>query len=58
MALLIGSLFALLFGIGFGISTNIYQSFLRVSKKTNDFISIFIGISLMAFILYLGITTH
>jgi hypothetical protein len=58
MALLIGSLFALLIGAGFGISTNIYQDMFKVTKKANDGISLFVGIAVMAFILYLGFVTN
>jgi hypothetical protein len=58
MALLIGSLFALLIGAGFGISTNFYQDMFKVSKKANDGISLVLGIAMMAFILYLGFVTN
>lgn len=54
MVSLIGAFICLLGMAGFGMSTNLYQDFLGVSKAANDRISIISGLLLAALALYIS----
>ena len=53
MGAIIGIIVSFFLVVGFGLSTNIYEDFLNVSKRTNDIISFLMGLVLLSFLLYL-----
>ncbi|GEM_PF-4503630 len=53
MGAIIGIIVSSFLIIGFGLSTNIFEDFFNVSKRTNDIISFLMGMVVLTFFLYL-----
>ena len=43
---------------GFGLSTNLWEDFLGVSKEANDAISFFLGIAMAIFLVWLSLSVE
>jgi hypothetical protein len=57
MVLLISSVLVFFLISGFGISTQLYADFIGTSKKTNDLVSVFVGLFFTVIIAYIGLAS-
>ncbi len=53
--MVIGSILAFVISFGFGLSTNLYGDWLRLSKKSNDRVSFIVALFITGIVMYAGL---